>query len=339
MEFYKLMPKIELHLHLEGAIPYDALLELIQKYGGHKEIKSAKDIAKKFIFKNFDHFIELWVWKNQFLLEYEDFKFIAKNVALDLKNQNVKYAEIFISPADYRRHGLSSQLIIKAAAEGFKEAHGIKISIIADMVRDKGPDEALRTLHEVEEVREHKVIGIGLGGSEHKYPPELFAKLYEKARGMNFKTTVHSGEVCGAESVEKAINILRPDRIGHCLGAAENADLLSRIAKANIAVELCPISNIKTGALTAEKTYPLHKFIEAGVKFSINTDDPKMFGNSLADEYYLIDKKLGFEKRAITDFVINSISCAWISDKEKTAMQKEFYEQCKTINPENKVGM
>ncbi len=329
MEFYK--PKIELHLHLEGAIPYDALFELIQKYGGCEDIKSAENIARKFIFKDFDHFIELWVWKNQFLREYEDFKFIARRVALDLKNQNVKYAEIFISPADYRRHGLSSQLIVKAAAEGFKEVRGIKISIIADMVRDNGPDEAMRTLHEIEEVRNCGVKGIGLGGSEHKYPPELFAGLYEKARCMNFKTTVHSGEVCGAESVEKAVDILRPDRIGHCLGAAENNDLLLHIAKSNIAVELCPISNIKTGALTAGKAYPLQKFIEAGIKFSINTDDPKMFGNSLADEYYLIDKKLGFKKRAITDFVINSISCAWISDEEKAVMKKEFYEECETI--------
>lgn len=331
MKFYQMMPKIELHLHLEGAIPYAVLFDLIQKYGGEAEIKSAEDIAKKFVFRDFKHFIELWIWKNNFLREYEDFRLIAENVALDLKSQNVKYAEIFISPSPFKRCGLSCAGIIEAAAEGFKAAGGIRISIIVDMVRDNGLAEALSTLDEIEEARRCGIIGIGLGGSENEHPPSLFPELFEKARNMGFKTSVHSGEVSGAASVDEAVKLLRPDRIGHCVGAAIDGALLKRIVESNISVELCPISNLRTGAIKAAELYPLDKFVESGINFSINTDDPKMFGNSLVDEYYLIDKKLGFGRSKTVEFILNSISGAWISAEDKKTMREEFEKEIEII--------
>jgi len=331
MEFYKNMPKIELHLHLEGAIPYEALFTLIQKYGGDKEIKSPEDLTKKFIFRDFPHFIELWVWKNQFLREYEDFRFIAESVAKDLKKQNVKYAEIFVSPSDFKYAGLSCAGIMEEVHKGFSNVDGIRISIIADLVRDQGPDNALITLNEIEEIKNLGIIGIGLGGSEHKFPPELFSKVFEAARNKGFNTTVHSGEACGAPSVKTAIETLRPDRIGHGVNAACDEKLLRRISELKIPIELCPISNIKTGVIKSEELYPLKEFITHNIKFSINTDDPKMFGNSLADEYFLIEKKLGYSRKQIADFVLNSINTSWLSSNEKKSLYNKFLSDSKTF--------
>ncbi|MEZ7891879.1 MAG: adenosine deaminase [Candidatus Wallbacteria bacterium] len=332
MEFYKIMPKIELHLHMEGAIPYSALFQLIQKYGGNEEIKSPENLEHRFIFKNFAHFIEQWVWKNQFIREYEDFRFIAENVAKDLKRQNVKYAEMFISPSDFKKCGLYCQKIIEEVYKGISAVSGIDISLIIDLVRDFGADNALKTLNEINEMKKFGIIGIGLGGSEHEYPPELFSEVFETARNMGFKTTVHSGEACGAESVKKAVEFLKPDRIGHAVNAAYDNALLKKIAELKIPVELCPISNIKTGAIKSAEFYPIEKFIEYGIPFSINTDDPKMFGNSLADEYMLIEKKLGCGHTGMANFILNSIDTTWLSKDKKDALKICFKEEYSRVS-------
>ena len=322
------MPKIELHLHLEGAIPYKALFELVQKYGGDGEIKSPEDIVKKFVFRDFNHFLKLWTWKNKFIREYEDFSFIANSVAADLKSQNVKYAEMFVSASDFKDLGLSCSKIIEAVAKGISSVSGIKISIIVDMVRDKGPVNALRTLSEIEEVKGMGIIGIGLGGSEHEFPPELFCEVFESARNKGFKTTVHSGEACGAASVKTAVEKLRPDRIGHAVGAASDENLLKDIARLKIPVELCPISNVKTGVVKSEEVYPFEKFVKCGVEFSINTDDPKMFGNCLAEEYFLIENKLGYSRMQIIEFVLNSVNTSWLTFDEKKSLRDELKKEC-----------
>ncbi len=336
MSFFERLPKIELHIHLEGAIPYEALFELIQKYGGAPEIKGPQDLENKFIFRDFSHFIELWSWKNKFLREYEDFRFIAESVARDLKRQNIRYAEMFVSPSAFKKIGLTPANIIEQVSAGFKAVDGIKISLIVDLVRNYGPENELVTLHEIEETKNSGVIGIGLGGSEKEFPPELFVELFERARNMGFKTTVHAGEAAGAQSVKNAIEKLLPDRIGHAARACEDENLLRRISELKIPVELCPISNLKTRVIALPELYPLDRFIKNSIAFSINTDDPKMFGNSLAEEYSLIES-LGYTKAEAAEFALGAIDTSWLSPDEKRTMKNEFSKEYSVIKSEMKI--
>jgi len=330
MNFFEKLPKIELHVHLEGAIPHDALFALIQKYGGAPEIKNPRCLAEKFTFRDFSHFIQLWSWKNMFLREYEDFRFIAESVARDLKSQNVRYAEMFVSPSAFKSRGLSPAKTIEHVAEGLGAVDGIRISLIVDLVRNYGAENELNTLREIEETKKYGVIGIGLGGSENEFPPELFAGVFEEARKMGFKTTVHAGEAAGARSVETAVEKLVPDRIGHAVRACEDEGLLRLIAARAIPVELCPISNIKTRAIAAPELYPLGKFIKHGIAFSINTDDPKMFGNSLAEEYSFIEN-LGYSKTEAAGFALGAIDTSWLSPAEKRSLKDEFSKEYHAI--------
>ncbi|MFC1724540.1 adenosine deaminase [candidate division KSB1 bacterium] len=325
------LPKIELHIHLEGSIPHTTLWKIIQKYGGDPTVPTLTSLQKKFEYKNFREFIESWSWKNQFLREYEDFELISEEFAKDLASQNVKYAEVFFSPSLFKKYNLNTQKITESVNKGISKVNEIKINLIADLVRDYGQEKELITLKELSEVKNFNLIGIGIGGTEPDYPPEQFTEIYEQARSMDFKTTVHAGEASGAESIWAALNYLRPDRIGHATRANEDPALMEYLSNRKIPVELCILSNLKTGVISSVYEHPVKEFRSRGIPFSINTDDPKMFGNSLNDEYEALQKYFGCSDREIIEILLDSIETTWLPDNEKTELKSNFETEIKKL--------
>lgn len=322
--WFEQIPKVELHLHLEGAIPLDALWELVGKYGGDPAVPDLAALERKFEYRDFPRFIETWIWKNGFLREYEDFTFIAEAVACDLAAQNVRYAEVFFSPTDFARHGLQTQKLAQAIRTGLDRVSKIEMALVADLVRDTGPERAAITLAQVAEVRETGVIGIGIGGSEQDFPPEPFEEVYKEARRLGFHTSAHAGEAAGAESVWGAIRSLKVDRIGHGTRAEEDEALLDYLAEHKIPLEMCPISNLSTGVVPAIEAHPVRRYFERGILVTINSDDPKMFGNSLAQEFQLLEEKLGFSRREIRTLILQSIESSWLPEEKKQQLVREF---------------
>ncbi|NMC13372.1 MAG: adenosine deaminase [Chloroflexi bacterium] len=324
-QFFHRIPKVELHLHLEGAIPHDTLWELCQKYGGDAEVPSLEALVKRFQYIDFPHFIETWVWKNRFLREYEDFTFIAERIARDLASQNILYAEVFFSPPDFFRYGLETQKLTEAIRLGLSRVSEIDVSLIADVVRDFGPQMAAKTLCEVNEVQSLGVIGIGLGGSEQDYPPELFAEVFEDARNFGLHTTAHAGEAAGADSIWGAIRHLRPERIGHGMRAYEDEILLDTLVKNRLPLEICPISNVCTGVICRIEDHPVHDYFTRGILVTINTDDPKMFGSSLALEYQTLTQSCGFSKADIRTLVENAVHASWLCEDKKHKLAEKIF--------------
>ena len=322
MSWFSKVPKVELHLHLEGAIPHEAMWELIQKYGGDYSVADPESLEKRFEYKDFPHFIETWLWKNQFLREYEDFTFIAEQVARDLSFQNIWYAEVFFSPSDFARFGLETQRLTEAIRKGFSHVSEIEIALVADLVRDFGPERAAITLNELNEVKEYNVVGIGIGGSEQNFPPEPFESVYEMARKLDFYTSAHAGEAAGPESIWAAIRNLRVDRIGHGTRAKEDEFLLDYLAEHKIPLEMCIISNVRTGVVDTVKDHPVREFFDKGIVLSINTDDPKMFGTSLAEEYCLLQEEFDFTRNEICSLILQSVQTSWLSNERQQNMMK-----------------
>lgn len=322
LSWFEQLPKIELHLHLEGAIPHGALWHLVQKYGG--DIPSEKALKHKFEYKDFAHFIETWIWKNQFLREYEDFTFIAEAVARDLASQNIYYAEVFFSPADFWRQGLETQQIAEAIRRGLEKVNEIEIALVVDLVRDFGPERGERILAEVNEVKALGIIGVGIGGSEQDFPPEAFEAVYARARKLGFRTSAHAGEAAGPQSVWGAIRCLQVDRIGHGTRAEEDERLLDYLVEQKIPIEMCPISNVRTGVVKSFEEHPVRRYFDRGVVISINTDDPKMFGNSLAEEFKLLVETKGFTLEEIKSLVLGSVEMSWMSEEKKQEMIAAF---------------
>jgi adenosine deaminase len=254
--WHERLPKVELHLHLEGAIPKATLWELITKYGGDPAIKTREDLERALVYRDFGGFLKMWVWMIGYLREYDDYTVIGEAVARDLARQKIRYVEGFFSPPDYRRSKLDPQRVTQALRAGVNRVSSIEVALIADLVRDRGVEHARNLLERMGEVRNHGVIGIGIGGWEPGFPPELFEATFERARALGFRTTAHAGEAAGAASVWGAVRALRVDRIGHATRAAEDPELVKHLAAQRIPLELCPLSNVRTGIIKSVEVHP-----------------------------------------------------------------------------------
>jgi adenosine deaminase len=324
MSWFERVPKVELHLHLEGAIPHPTLWQLIQKYGGDPSVPNPEALSKRFQYRDFKHFLEMWVWKNQFIREYDDYTLIAEAVARDLAGQNIRYAEVFYSPSRFFGYGLKTQEMTRAIRRGLDRVPDIKVSLITDLVRDNGVENAMQVLSEITEMRPDGVIGITIGGSENDFPPQLFTEVFRKARRFGFHTTAHAGEAAGPESIWSALRDLTVERIGHGTRAVEDEKLMDYLAETGIPLEVCPLSNVRTGVVPSIEGHPVRKFFEKGLLVTINTDDPRMFGNSLAEEYQLLVEKLGFSLDEIRTLILQGVQSSWLDENEKQRFVNDF---------------
>jgi adenosine deaminase len=324
MSWYSQIPKVELHIHLEGAIPHAALFELIQKYGGDPSVPDARALAKRFKYKNFQQFIEAWSWENGYLREYDDFSYVAEQAAYELVQQNIFYAEMFFSPSLFARRGLQIQELTQAIRSGLSRISKVEIALISDFVRDYGLAAEMKTLKQLHEVKNLGVVGIGIGGSEHEFPPRPFKPLYEEARKMGFHTNAHAGEAAGAQSIWEAICYLEVERIGHGTRAMEDSDLVEYLAIHKIPLEMCPGSNVRTGVVSTLYEHPIRDFFEKGLVVTVSTDDPKMFQTNLAEEYRQLEQICGFTKSDICQLILSAVESSWLPDERKSTMVAEF---------------
>lgn len=315
------LPKVELHLHLEGAIPLPALKQLIDRHGGDPQVKSLEDLRRRLTYADFPAFIEAWIWKNGFLRDYDDFSLIAEAMARELKAQNIVYAEVFFSPSRFAEHGLTPQGLATAIRTGLDRVDGVTVRLIADLVRDHGPQEAARTFARIDEVRDQGIVGIGIGGSEHLHPPEPFAAVYDEARRRGYRTSAHAGEAAGPDSVRGAIEALRVDRIGHGIRAIEDPAVVALLADRQVPLEVCPLSNVATGVVPDIAAHPVAELWRQGLNLTISTDDPGMFHNTLVDDFAALHDSFGFSADDIRTLTLNAIAASWQDDREKDALR------------------
>ena len=315
------MPKVELHLHLEGAIPLAAMWELVSRHGGDDMVPDPEALAGRFEFTDFAHFISVWEWKLQFHDTLEDYAFMAAAVAEDLRRQGHAYVEAFVSPTD---SPLDPAEMLQAVRRGLDGVDGVEIALIPDLVRDTGPEVAMRTLEAVIEVAaEAGVVGITIGGSEQLVPPEQFAPVYRRAREAGLRLTAHAGEAAGPQSVRRAIEDLGVDRIGHGVRAVEDPVLLRRLVEMQIPLEVCPTSNVRTKVASSMASHPIRTLIDHGAFVTINTDDPAMFGCTLAGEYAAV-QAMGYDDETMRMLAENAIDASWASPARKRQLHVDL---------------
>ncbi len=318
------LPKCELHVHLEGAIPLPALWSILQRHGGDAEVPTPAALEQRFVYRDFPHFISTWVWKQGFLRDEADFICLAEAAARAWKAQNITYVEAHYSPTDGRHVGLTIGQLTRAVRTGLDRVQGITVRLICDVVRDTPPLQALRTVDAVAELGGLGVVGIGLGGSEHDYPPEPFAPVFERARSRGLRTTAHAGEAAGPQSVRGAVEALRVERLGHATRAIEDPDLMELLALRRIPLELCPLSNVRTGAVPSLDRHPVAEYLRMGLPVTINTDDPAMFNTTLAGEFLALHQTHGLTRTDVARLLGNAIEASWMDDTEKARRHREL---------------
>ena len=297
---------------------------MAQKYGTDPTLTSLEELRSRFTFRDFPHFIETWIWKNQLLREYGDFTFFSEATARDLATQNIRYAEVHFAPSGFAEYGLEVSRLAEAIRAGLAKVPEIEIRLIAALISNSILARAAFTMAEVNEVHAAGIIGMGIGGPEQGYPPEPFVALYEEVRRLGFHTTAHASEAAGTESIWGALRSLKLERIGHGTRAFEDPLLLDYLNEARTPLEVCPLSYVCTAVVSSLEAHPIRRYYEMGLLVTVNTDDPMMFNNSLAQEYRLLVERLGFSPDVVRNLILNGVRASWLPDERKGAMVADF---------------
>ncbi|MFL5959003.1 MAG: adenosine deaminase [Gaiellaceae bacterium] len=276
-------PKIELHVHLEGTVRPDALRAIARR----NDYALPDDLEALYRYRDFPHFIEVFVLTLGALQRYDDFRQIVVDYAAEAKAHGAVYLEGIFAPRI--AHGLDTDEVFSGYCDGAQEArelHGVEVRLTPDIPRDDYTlDAALTTARFAVEYADRGVVGLGLGGAEAGYPPEPFAEAFALARDGGLASVPHAGEGDGAESVRGALEELHAHRIRHGIRAVEDSGLVAELAGRGTVLDVCPISNLRTGVVGSLEQHPLPHLVAAGVRCSISTDDPAMFDTDLTRDY------------------------------------------------------
>ncbi len=278
------LPKAELHLHLEGSIRPAIVSELTARHG--LRIPEA-EVHRRYSYTNFIGFLDAFKWVTSFLRHPEDYALIAEDLAEQLLVQNVVYAEVTLSVGVMllrkQRPEQNFEAILRAA-EPF-ESRGLKLFWIFDAVRQFGPDAAEQVVNTARNAASKKIDAFGIGGDELSIPTVAFRSVYDSAAALGLHRLMHAGEIGGPQKIREAIELLGVERIGHGIAAIHDPALMDLLADRRIPLELCPGSNILTGALARQLSQPAPQLLRHGIPVTLSTDDPTMFHTDLATEY------------------------------------------------------
>jgi len=283
------VPKIELHVHLEGTMRPPTLLHIAQRNGVSLPADTPEGLAELYRFRDFEHFIEMWILTTSALRTEADFREIVVAYAREAASHGAVYVEGIFTPAErVMRSGLSWDAVFAGFCDGAAQAEeetGVVVRLTPDIPRGFDLDAAMQTARYASKFRDRGVVGLGLGGLEAQFAPGPYAPAFEYAKGEGLASVPHAGEVAGAASIRSAIEDLGADRLRHGIRAVEDAGLLREIADRRIVCDVCPVSNVRTRAVGSLADHPLPQLVDAGVLCSISTDDPAMFETNLTDDY------------------------------------------------------
>jgi len=321
-DWLRRLPKAELHLHLEGSITPETLVELTQHTAQPLSLEAAGGLYR---YTNFRSFLLSFKAITERLVRPADYELITYNMLRDLAKQGVVHAEAYISIGIlYRFARLDVDEVMAAIERGRlrgEKDFGITLLWLIDAVRHFGAEEAARVFRKAAELQRlyPSVAGIGIGGDEAGGPAELFRESYKEARAAGLHLTAHAGESAGPESIWSAINI-GAERIGHALSAIRDPQLVEVLAEKQIPVELNITSNLRTGCCPSIEAHPFLEYFHSGLMVTLNSDDPPMFGSNLLEEYVLAHSQLGMTLEQMRELAANSVEASFLQPERKLAL-------------------
>jgi len=339
-KYIRLMPKIELHVHLEGSIHPETLLTLAERNDVALPVKSIEELKEWYQFSNFAHFIEIYFAICNCIRTPDDFELIAAEFLKHQSEQNIKYSEVIFTPYTHYEHVTFDEQLaaINRARKRAEKNLGVYMGLVPDISRSMRPiEESFLVADWAAQNMGNGIIALGLGGPEVDNPPEIFQETFERARAAGLPSLPHAGETVGPQSIWGSINTLYAVRIGHGVRCLEDHKLVAFLRERQIPLDVSPTSNICLGIAPTLAEHSLPKLLEEGLFVTINSDDPPMFDTTLTDEYLRISEIFGFDIALIKQFVINGIHASLLSSDTRHALENEFRTQFAEL--ENKPGL
>jgi adenosine deaminase len=319
------MPKAEIHVHLEGATTAATIYELAQRNQVELPVESAEEWQTFYEFRNFDHFVEVYIMALQCMRSPEDYALMVERFVQQQAEQNIRYSEVYISDSLHIRQIPDDELVdaIAIAAEAGEERYGSRVRFIADISREH-PDTQTRVLEFALQGKKRGIfIGLSIGGIEVGFPPSLFTETYAEARQQGLRVVAHAGETEGAHSIWGAIEHLQVERIGHGIRCLEDPALVDLLRQRQIPLEVSPQSNYRLRLIQPDSPHPIRQMFDAGLYCTLNSDDPAMFSTSLNNEYLTLATQ-GFSWEELWQLNLNTLEATFLSETEKENYRKEW---------------
>ena len=331
------MPKVELHVHLEGSIRPATLLHLAARHDVALPAGDEAGLREWFRFRDFEHFVEVYLTCSRCLRDPEDFYLLATDFLAEQARQNVVYSEAHFTISTHLANGADGGEVMDALDEAMRDGEqrlGVRLRLIPDIVRNVGPEAADLTLDWALAGRRHGVVALGLSGSEARFASAPYAEHFRTAEQAGLHRVAHAGEHAGPESIRDALDAARAERIGHGVRAVEDPALVDELARLGVPLEVCPTSNVCLGVVPSLEEHPFDRLRRAGVRVSVNSDDPPLFDTTLTDEYLGLHRAFGYDAGELAGLSLAALRHAFLDPGEAEAWEEEFRHQFATLGEE-----
>jgi aminodeoxyfutalosine deaminase len=326
--FIARLPKAELHVHHVGSASPRIVAELAARHEGDTPVPvDPAALADYFAFRDFGHFIEVYLSVVDLIRDDEDVRTLTYEVARELARQQVRYAELTVTPYSHVRRGIAAPDFCAAIEDARASAaadFGVELRWCFDIPGEAGLAAAEETLRIALDEQPAGLVSFGLGGPEVGVPRPQFKPFFDKARAAGLHSVPHAGETTGPETIWDALRDLGAERIGHGIAAARDPQLMAYLAEHEVPLEVCPTSNVRTRAVASIDEHPLPLLVAAGVPVTINSDDPPMFGTTLEEEYAVAARLLGLDAAGVADLARAAVHASFLPAAGKSSLLAEI---------------
>ncbi|MFF7678638.1 adenosine deaminase [Actinacidiphila glaucinigra] len=321
------LPKAELHVHHVGSASPRIVAELAARHPDSKVPTDPAALAEYFSFRDFAHFIEVYLSVVDLIRDAEDVRLLTYEVARDMVRQNIRYAELTVTPYSSVRRGIPDRAFVEAIEDARKAAEaelGIVLRWCFDIPGEAGLASAEETARIATELQPDGLVSFGLGGPEIGVPRPQFKPYFDRARAAGLHSVPHAGETTGPQTIWDALRELGAERIGHGTSAIQDPRLLDHLAEHRIPLEVCPTSNIATRAVATLDEHPVKEMVAAGVLVTVNSDDPPMFGTDLNTEYAVAARLLQLDEGGLAQLARNAVEASFLDAPGKAKLTAEI---------------
>ncbi len=326
-DFIAGLPKAELHVHHVGSASPRIVAELAARHPAASVPADPEQLAEFFTFRDFSHFIEVYLAVVDLITDPADVRMLTYEVARELAGQQVRYAELTITPYSSVHRGIPAEAFCEAIEDARLAAErelGVVLRWCFDIPGEAGVPAAELTARIATELQPAGLISFGLGGPEVGVPRGQFQPYFDQVRAIGLRSVPHAGETTGPQTIWDSIELLGAERIGHGISAVDDPELLDYLKENRIALEVCPTSNVATRAVPSLAEHPLPRLAAAGVPVTINSDDPPMFSTDLNTEYAIAAELLGLDQAGLAELARTAVTASFAPDRVKRALLGEI---------------